>query len=234
MSENLTVIYTARTAPEAHLLKNALTEMGIPAAVENDVLERGSGVDAVGWATQARVVVPEVHALLARQTALEFERKGLADLAALTEPPIERPVQQPAASGEEPGDVWPEEDESTSDVIVDAWPACPMCGTKRTARCPICNTTGNDFPPVDMGFVWVPDAEGEEEPPATFICTMCDEPFAPEHASICMQCGYAFPDGYEVEPPKATDEKIDSRVMAVVVGLGLVAGAAVAYFIYFI
>ena len=111
MSEDQTVIYTARTAPEAHMLKNLLTEMGIPAVVENDRLEgAGLGANLTDWTTQVRVVVPGQHALLARQIALEFERKGLAGPA---EPPIERPVQQQSPPVATSDDGSAEEEEST-------------------------------------------------------------------------------------------------------------------------
>ncbi len=260
MSEDQTVIYTAQTAQEAHMLRNLLSELGIPAAVDNDMLERGSGVDAVCWMTQARVVVPGQHAEEARRIALELERKGLAA----------------SASAADLDEGRPDDEESTTTTILDAWPTCPECGAKRTTRCPICKTTGDDFPPVDMGFIWIPGPVEEKEsaesscgcdrggshsgqsdekcigsedndefpehdfpeqgadPPATFICTMCDEPFVPMHASVCVQCGHEFPDGYEAEAPRVPVEHIDSRVVTVVVALALVAAAFVAYFFYLI
>jgi len=265
MPEDQTVIYTARTSQEAHLLRNLLAELGMPATVENDLLEGGSGVDVSGWTTQARVVVAGQHAEEARRIALEFERKCIAE-SAEPEPLRGEPEHRPPAPAADPDGSWPDDEETTADTILDAWPICPECGAKRTTQCPICKTTGDDFPAVDMGFVWVPGPVEEEEapgsscgggchtgkpddehvapedndelpahgadPPATFICTMCDEPFVPEHASVCSQCGHVFPDGYEADAPGAPAEEIDSRIVAVAVALVLVALAFVAYFFY--
>ena len=30
------------------------------------------------------------------------------------------------------------------------WPTCPHCDARRLTRCPVCGTTGTDFPPADM------------------------------------------------------------------------------------
>jgi hypothetical protein len=30
------------------------------------------------------------------------------------------------------------------------WPTCPKCHARRITRCPVCGTSGTDFPPADM------------------------------------------------------------------------------------
>lgn len=236
MSDRQTVIYTARTMQDAHLLKNRLVELGIKAVVENDVLEQGSGVDIVGWPTLARVVVSEGDAPRARQLALEFESKGGS-----------------GASGESQAE--PEVPAAPRD----AWPRCPECDAPQTTRCPVCQTAGTDFGPADMEFspvpgVDVPDAAGPscgpagctpagstdeadrddgpaEAPPAMLMCPTCDEPFTPEYAGVCEWCGHEFPDGYRTEPPETAAEEIGFRVVAALLGLMVLAIGLVAYFI---
>ena len=62
MADQPTVIYVAGSLQQAHMLKNLLAEQGIEAVVTNETLEKGSGVDYVGWSTLARVVVDEADA----------------------------------------------------------------------------------------------------------------------------------------------------------------------------
>ena len=66
-------------------------------------------------------------------------------------------------------------------------------------------------------------------------CTMCDEPFEPKHARRCEWCGHEFADGYPVDvhegPPP---EEMNSRVLAVMVGLGLLAIGGIAYFLFLV
>ena len=73
MSQEQTVIYTAGTMQEAHLLKDVLAEAGIEATVSNELLEGGAGVGAVGRLTDAQVVVGEEDAEEARRIALYFD-----------------------------------------------------------------------------------------------------------------------------------------------------------------
>ena len=111
---------------------NLLAELQIKAVVVNDVLERGSGVDVLGWPTLARVVVAEEDAPRARRIALEFDRQVGSTVASPTDdgPPPEEVAATP-----------------------ESWPTCPGCGARRLTRCPICGTAGSDFQPADMGFV---------------------------------------------------------------------------------
>ena len=250
MSDNQKVIYAARTSQEAHLLRNLLVEEGIKAVVVNAMLEHG-GIDLVGWATLARVVVTDDDALKARQIAMKFDRKGVEAAAA-------------AQAAEQPPDA------EAAPTVINEWPRCPECDAPRSTKCPICGTAGSDFAPVDMGFTWVPDpddaaaaascscgpggctpagssadgssadngvpAPGEDEDPfgKMLMCPTCDEPFTPEYPRLCEWCGHEFEDGFEVELPTGQPEQIDSRVIAVIVGLLALLVALAAYFMFIV
>ncbi len=135
MHDSPKVVYAAKNVQQAYLLKNVLEEAGIHAVVTNATLESGSGVDYVGWNTLARVVVDEPDYDAAREMALDYDRAG-AETA-------EQHVQ------EEP--TWQEDDTGT---ILHEWPRCPQCNAERITRCPVCKTTGSDFPEADTEFVW--------------------------------------------------------------------------------
>ena len=241
MSIEQTVIYTARTSQEAHLLRNLLVEVGIHAVVENDLLERGSGVDMMGWATSARVVVAGEDAQRARQIALQFERKAAG---------AEQQSPPPGASAD--GDAV------ATDVA--QWPRCPQCDARRSTCCRICGTAGTDFAPADMGFIWIPEpdpaaaacqcgpdgcgpkataedqppsaGQPEPEPPLLLMCPTCDEPFTPEHPQVCEWCNHQFPDGFEVTEPQGPAEPLDTRIIAVIAGLLALMAGLVGYFMF--
>lgn len=232
MAQEPTVIYTASTVQNAHLLKNLLAEHQIEAIVLNDVLAGGSGVDVVGWSTAARVAVDEEHAVVARQMAVRFDHKqSLTDNS---------------------------DDNHSDGNILDEWPRCPECDARRSTQCRICATAGTEFPPVDMGFDWVPqpgdiagmtdchcgpkgctpgDPEAEQPPPddeasapTMLMCTMCDEPFVPAYPRLCEWCGHDFGDGFEVELPAGPTEPIGHRPVLVMIGLGVVLTVVLGYF----
>jgi hypothetical protein len=243
MPEDLKPIYAARTSQEAHLLKNLLEERGIRAVVTNDVLERGAGVDILGWPTLARVVVGEEDAPAARQIAEEFDRQMSDSRAAASAEPAE--AAEPTAE--------------------DDWPACPRCSARRTTMCPVCQTSGTDFPMADPEYLGTPAAgeaaeavscgcgsgtcgrggaaeeapaepeaplEPPEEPPSLMrMCPTCDEPFVPDYPRRCEWCGHEFPDGYDVDEHAARPgERISARAIVILVGLVLLGAAAVVYF----
>ncbi len=240
MSDEQIVIYTARTSQEAHLLKNYLSELRIRATVTNDVLERGSGVDIVGWPTLARVVVGEEDAPRARQIALDFERKAAAARA--------------VSEGQEPEGA----------AVLAEWPQCPQCHVSRSTRCPICQTAGTEFRPADSGFIGLgeldeaargpacscgpdgctpaepaaaaepaesaPDWSASEPDERMLVCPTCDEPFVPEYPRQCEWCGHEFEDGFDVSLPQDPADEVDSRTMLVVVALAALGAGLVAYF----
>ena len=247
MDESFVVIYAARTAPDAHQLKNLLAEAGIRAEVTNTALEGGAGVELLGWPTLARVVVAGEDAERARQMALEFD----AQLAALARAPAE---EEPES---EPPPTAPE-----------AWPRCPRCCAPRITRCPICGTTGVGFAQADPEYAGTPGLADDAEPmscgcgsggclggsPATkvedglsgeasplsepeaaepqlvLVCPTCDEPFVPQYSLGCPVCYHEFPDGFTPDPPRAPREPISARMVAVVAGL---VGLLLAVFLYF-
>ncbi len=247
MEDRPTVIYVAGSVQQAYMLKNLLAEQGIEAIVTNETLEKGSGVDYVGWATLARVVVDEADAPLARAIALEHDRQG-AEMAQEQQPSDDALVQ--------------------AEAVPESWPRCPECGAPRVTRCPICKTTGTEFPLADDQYVWgmgldeLPDgkhscscgghtcgpqapADQEEEPAGSsaeppddehspehlvLMCPTCSEPFVPEFPRRCTWCDHEFDEGFEPEEIVQPLPQADSRVVAIVVGLLILAAVIVAYF----
>ncbi len=121
MKDDPTVIYHARNALDASMLRSRLAEQGIRALVDNEMLEGGRGVDLLGLPTDAQVVVAEGDAERARKIAVEFDAEQ-----------THRGEQPPENVGGE----W-------------SWPVCPECGSQRTATCPGCGRSGTDFAPGD-------------------------------------------------------------------------------------
>jgi hypothetical protein len=159
LSDTLKVVYRARNAPEAHLLKNTLEEAGIKAVV--------TGVDLVGWLTLPGVAVGPADADAARQTVLEFER-SLPEAAEAGPEETEKPG--------EPG-------------VPSWWPRCPGCGAPRLVQCRFCGTAGTGFRLADQvedepspqpagGLVLCPTCD-EAMPPAYLQeCEWCGHRFA--------------------------------------------------------
>ena len=221
------VVYAAKNVQQAYLLKNTLEEMGISAVVANASLSGGSGVDYVGWNTLPRVVVNEIDYQTARRIALDFDHAGVA--AAEEHEQNERQSQE---AGE----------------TLHEWPCCPNCRAPRITHCPVCKTTGSDFPKADPEFVWgmglneIQEGDDHEEhddrnESLVLMCPTCDEPFLPEFSNRCAMCGQQFADGFdvdEVELQSARCEQIGSRVIALLIGMGVFLVALVVYFMWVI
>lgn len=253
MIEGQKVIYTARTMQDAHLLKNLLADERIQAIVLNEVLPGGSGVEGVGWATAARVVVAEKDALRARQIAVKFDRKMASSPGKLEG--IELPEEPP--------------------VVLDEWPRCPECDAPRLTRCPVCGTAGTNFLPADSDFIGLPELDEaakasaacscgpdgctpatatretshdeeeedhvppatddhEAEPRTTLMCPTCDEPFEPQYPRRCEWCGHEFDDGYEVALAEGPAEEVGSHAILVILGLLALAAGLMAYFTFIV
>jgi hypothetical protein len=243
MTSRQAVVYVARNVQEAYLLRNRLAEDRISSVVTNELLEGGRGVDVLGWATSARVVVREDDAQRARVIALAFDRE-VTDAAKKPRPP-------------EPDAPAPDAPEQ--------WPTCPQCHAPRLTRCPCCQTAGISFPAADAPptavemsaeqaaavDVFDPAASGtscacgsggctptraEEEQTASelpperpmLLCPICDEAFTPQYGRRCEWCGHEFADGMTFEPPAR--EQIHARVLIVILLLLAFVGAVVAYF----
>ena len=120
MSDEQTVIYTARTAQDAHVLRYLLAQQQIKAVVLGEAID-GLGSTHLGWAASPQVAVAGEDAEPARAIALEFDRQ----MAAAAASPAEN-----ASQPEEPAEV------------LDVWPTCPECDARRSTRCPVCGTAG--------------------------------------------------------------------------------------------
>ena len=73
MLDELVVIYTAANTVQAHLLRNALAEVGIQAQVTNDALQVAGGDLPLGWTIAPRVVVPREQEAEARRLAEQYD-----------------------------------------------------------------------------------------------------------------------------------------------------------------
>src|SRR5690242_13981716 len=73
MDDELAVIYTAANTVQAHLLRNALADIGIQAQVTNDVLQAAGGDLPLGWTIAPRVLVPREQEAEARRLAEEYD-----------------------------------------------------------------------------------------------------------------------------------------------------------------
>jgi hypothetical protein len=60
-------VYRARNVPEAHAIRIALEEAGIPARIEGDLLQGAVGELPLGWVTAPRILVNETHVASARE-----------------------------------------------------------------------------------------------------------------------------------------------------------------------
>ncbi len=179
MEDTPKVVYAAKNVQQAYLLKNALEEAGIHAVVTNATLESGSGVDYVGWNTLARVAVEEIDFEVAREIALEYDRSG-------TEIALRHEHEESYTLGDDEGDVLHE------------WPRCPQCGAERITRCPVCKTTGSDFPEADSEFVWgmgLAEIGGDEKGQGSGRCNCGSQ------GSCSSQQPAAAPEHEDQQPP---------------------------------
>ncbi|OHB73222.1 MAG: hypothetical protein A2V70_09465 [Planctomycetes bacterium RBG_13_63_9] len=133
MPREQTVIYATASSQKAHLLRELLGDSQVEAVVVDKLPRQGSGGDNVSQSVPFGVAVANHNAPRARRIAMDFDQEGVraAERAAR--------VEAPALPG--------------------AWPKCPECDAPRSTRCPICETAGTDFAPVDMGFSWIADLD---------------------------------------------------------------------------
>ena len=240
MPQEQTVIYTARTLQDAYLLKNLLAEQRIEAIVLGDALKGGSGGAEAGWETSTRVAVAEDDAPRARQIARKFD--GQAASAAAS-PTAEGPgPEEPATVLDE----WPRCPECDSPRST----RCQICGTAGTdflpadmgfvwipeaddiAYRPACGSCGPGGCTPAVAGEEAPEADDQadgESPAALLMCPTCDEPFIPQYPRVCEWCGHEFSGGVEFELPPPPVEQINSRVIAVIVGLLAFVVAMVVY-----
>jgi hypothetical protein len=181
MSSKPTVIYTAANLPQAHLLRNMLEDLGIPATVTNDAVQQAIGDIPAGWSTAPRVVVAEEHAELARRVAMEFDSPGRDRLQGDESADHAIDAAELVAGPPQPVPIL----------------ACPSCGSRRQAVCAYCGTSGDDFISADSSG---DRSSGAQRP--WLICATCQEPFAAQYERVCERCGYDYREGAE-RPMKA-------------------------------
>ena len=203
------VIYIAANTEQAHLLRNALAELGIFAYVSNEALQMAAGDLPMGQPTAPRVIVDAGDAEEARRIAPDST--ALGNRAVRNHRPRTwthwkpRPTERPP-----PG------------------PKCPKCERPRQTSCPVCETAGTKFPPAFM------PADGRQEKPL-LLCPTCDEVFAPEFLACCEWCGHRFRDGRELPPPPMTTpilSEMNARVWIVIAGLALLLAATFAMLVH--
>jgi hypothetical protein len=136
--------------------------------VTGDLLQKGA-VELFGEAVSPRVLVAEGDAERARALAVDFDRQ------------ISSPENQ--------------DDEEPEPLPLAAWPLCDACGKQRLAVCPICETSGTDFPRADDNLLAGELDESSEHVPVALICTSCDEPWIPGFLRVCEWCGHNFGEG---------------------------------------
>jgi len=247
--QELVEVYVAASVQDADFLKNLLAEAGIKATVTNAVLQGGLGGTVVGWHALARVAVGREDAELARKVALEYDRKiAAASLRGLEEAPGDE------AAGEEVP--WPRCPQCRA-LRTTKCPVCETAGTDfgradpqfldtpgpegptkpTSCGCGTGACSGSATPPGEEptgeggsgGGVPAERAPGEDRPPVMLMCPTCDEPFVPEYPRRCEWCGHDYGDGYEVEQPRQL-EQVNSRAIALIVGLLLLFAGVVVYF----
>lgn len=247
--QDLTVVYAAGSAPEASLLVNQLAEAGIRAVVTNTVLEGGAGVDVLGWATLARVAVAKRDAPAARAIALEFDRT-VAQRRAGSSEGVSTAEVQPEAAASAAADTaeWPRCPQCHARRVT----RCPICSTEgtnfRQADPNYTPTLGvaDDATPLSTcgcGSGSCHEKESAEQssrqdeaadagPAAqrpTLLCPTCDEPFEPQYARRCPDCGHEFADGFEAGG--ASDgAHFDGRVLALIALVLAILGVLVTHF----
>jgi hypothetical protein len=201
MAGEPTVIYSAASIQQAYLLKGLLEEQGILARVVNDSIQIAGGDLPLGWTAAAKVVVSDHDAVAARRFAEEFDWRTAHE------------------------QLEDDSREKTPEVPWDDWPVCPDCGERRSARCPICHSSGSDFVLADL-------QPSDQTDRVLLFCPDCDDHFLPEWYRRCARCGYDFRSGIETQSAATPAHPAGFRewlVVAVTIGLALVVSA---YFLW--
>jgi Putative prokaryotic signal transducing protein len=200
MSGEPTVIYSAASPQQAYLLKGLLEERGIAAWVVNDAMQIAGGELPLGWTAAAKVVVGLADANDGRQLAEEFDRRT-AEGSVGDEPAIEAEAKE-----------WAD------------WPVCPECSERRAARCPVCESSANDFPLADLQAT--PDGER-----ILLFCSSCDDHFLPQWYRLCARCGHDFGSGVLIDADRHP-RQWDLRSMLVIAAMLAGVAAFAAYFLW--
>ncbi len=222
MASDMRVVYEARTMPEALRLKQRLLEAGIRAAIGNEFAEGETTSDVWGLPEPTRVAVEQADAETARRIAIEFDAEV-----------VERVEREAARRRPSDAEEAEERDEIGSAAggarLVPAgpveWPRCPACGAPRLTRCPACRASGAELRRAELP----EEAEVATAAREFVICSECDEPFAPQYARHCHQCGHQFADGFDFPPQgEMPAERVTWRiVLAIAVLVAIIAGIVI-------
>lgn len=197
MREDFTVVYEARTVPEAHELIDRLGDAGIQAVVVEEVAQSQAGTDAIGLPSPFSVAVHQEEANTARRIAEAFDDELINRV-------------------EHEADQSDTVETATTPDEIDSWPQCPECNARRITVCPICKTSGSHFCWADKEYSQTTDTD--EENRLMVLCPTCDEPFVPQYLRRCEWCGHGFDDGIEPDHDQVS-ELLSPRAMAVILGL---------------
>ncbi|MEN6495063.1 MAG: hypothetical protein ABFD16_12360 [Thermoguttaceae bacterium] len=213
MREDFSVIYQARTAPEANELTERLVEAGIEGVVVEELVPGQTGTDPIGLPSPFSVAVHQDQVAAAREVAEKFDDELFARAQQEEEQPEAAESAEAAATPGEP----------------DAWPRCPQCGQRRVTVCPVCKTSGTHFPQADKDYSG--DADSLEASRRLLLCPTCDEPFVPQYLRHCEWCDHDFGEGLEPHHDQVS-EQLSPQVMAALFGLvALVIGILVYFMI---
>jgi hypothetical protein len=226
-NEKLVSVYTASTPGQADIARLALEEAGIRAALTNDLLQGVHGFATVGAHALPNVLVAESDVAAAKEVLAALT----PDSGFLT---WNRKSMRGTAGGENAGEVR----------AIDAWPLCPRCQKPRMTVCPICSTSGNNFPRADENFdqeesvqvVQIENADAAAPLPEqrlAVICTTCDEPWLARFLRRCEWCGHDFGAGLKLDRvPQVREptEPINPRAVLLTVIMAVVLCGVFAWF----
>lgn len=205
MSDELVEVFGDVRPGIAQIVRNALAAEGVEAFLTNQSLVNAAGELPLGWATAARVVVPAPDAERARAIVARLR------------------AEERTAVDREPGD---ESESQAAGDIVEPRPACPKCGRPRTSVCPVCQTSGVDFPFADG------QPEDLESNTGWLICPACDEPFGSRYLRRCEWCGHDFGEGLDVASSRHGDTgPLNQRIVTLVLVLTVLLIGLVGYFV---
>lgn len=197
MSQKQAVLYEGRSRNEALALREFLAGEGIEAVVAD-------------WAA-----APEQWTAAASGTIVVLVA---ADDEQAAQKVLERWQQRSA------DDALEEEDAAPLELA--AWPVCEQCGARRTTRCPICHTLGDDFPLAELSDL----PSDEDDSRDAVVCTMCDEPFLPRWLRTCTACGHDHGAGIVLADDRESSEPINGRVIGMLLALLALAIVSIVYF----
>ena len=245
--------FLARNAHEECLLDDLFQEAGLPGEVLRQVPPEGPARPeqlCLAFSTRFAQQAQALQSLLDRAgiESLMTDRLGAqpgVDTAILVRAADQsRALQvvehmQSTAAEVEPG-TGPEGD--AADVLV-AWPQCPGCGALRETCCPKCRSAGAQWQQADSRYLDPQQAAGtavegldaddaeRDDGQLVVICPTCDWMFSARFYRRCAMCSHDFGSGIDAEARATSEaEAINPRVIAVVLVLGVLLIAVLAYF----